>query len=149
MEAFIIPTLLIDLWFCVFQVCDWLYPLTAETPVLLANSGIFMFPDSLADTPGSYVGIVLSSELPAAYRDMFVDILSQLAELRIQVRLYSQYGAYVRMGVDGAQQNAFYVWRECLLVENIHDALLLKGKTHDVCHFYPKEHSCRYKKVPA
>ncbi|XP_062261487.1 spartin a isoform X1 [Platichthys flesus] len=66
------------------HVCDWLYPLTAETPVLLANSGIFMFPDSLADTPGSYVGIVLSSELPAAYRDMFVDILSQLSELRIQ-----------------------------------------------------------------
>ncbi|XP_060942373.1 spartin a [Limanda limanda] len=66
------------------HVCDWLYPLTAETPVLLANSGIFMFPDSLADTPGSYVGIVLSSELPAAYRDMFVDILSQLADLRIQ-----------------------------------------------------------------
>ncbi|XP_069395896.1 spartin a [Paralichthys olivaceus] len=66
------------------HVCNWLYPLTVETPVLLANSGIFMFPDSLANTPGSYVGIVLSSELPAAYREMFVDLLSQLTELRIQ-----------------------------------------------------------------
>ncbi|XP_040006667.1 spartin a isoform X1 [Xiphias gladius] len=66
------------------HVCDWLYPLTTDTPVLLANSGIFMFPDSLAETPGSYVGIVLSSELPGADREMFQDLLSQLAELRIQ-----------------------------------------------------------------
>ncbi|XP_035522671.1 spartin a [Morone saxatilis] len=66
------------------HVCDWLYPLTADTPVLLANSGIFMFPDSLAETPGSYVGIVLSSELPAADRETFKDLLMQLAELRIQ-----------------------------------------------------------------
>uniref|UniRef100_A0A3B4UPK6 Spartin n=1 Tax=Seriola dumerili TaxID=41447 RepID=A0A3B4UPK6_SERDU len=60
------------------HVCDWLYPLSADTPVLLANSGIFMFPDSLAETPGSYVGIVLSSELPAADREMFQDLLSQM-----------------------------------------------------------------------
>ncbi|GAA6219823.1 spartin isoform X1 [Lates japonicus] len=66
------------------HVCDWLYPLTADTPVLLANSGIYMFPDSLAETPGSYVGIVLSSELPAADREVFQDLLSQLAELRVQ-----------------------------------------------------------------
>ncbi|XP_070774046.1 spartin a [Enoplosus armatus] len=66
------------------HVCDWLYPLTADTPVLLANSGIFMFPDSLAETPGSYVGIVLSSELPAADQETFRDLLSQLAELRVQ-----------------------------------------------------------------
>lgn len=84
---------------CVFKVCDWLYPLTADTPVLLANSGIFMFPDSLAETPGSYVGIVLSSELPAVDRDMFQDVLSQLAELRVQVSLYCQRGANVRTGV--------------------------------------------------
>ncbi|XP_061595354.1 spartin-like [Cololabis saira] len=66
------------------HVCDRLYPLTSDTPVLLANSGIFMFPDSLAEIPGSYVGIVLSSELPSADREMFQDLLSQLAELRIQ-----------------------------------------------------------------
>ncbi|XP_029375364.1 spartin a isoform X2 [Echeneis naucrates] len=66
------------------HVCDWLYPLTTDTPVLLANSGIYMFPDSLAETPGCFVGIVLSSELPAADQEMFQDLLSQLAELRIQ-----------------------------------------------------------------
>ncbi|KAM3869248.1 spartin a [Diretmus argenteus] len=67
------------------HVCDWLYPLTTDTPVLLANSGIFMFPDTTAATPGSYVGIVLSSELPATDREMFQDLLSQLTELRVQV----------------------------------------------------------------
>uniref|UniRef100_A0A3Q2Q6F5 Spartin a n=1 Tax=Fundulus heteroclitus TaxID=8078 RepID=A0A3Q2Q6F5_FUNHE len=68
----------------VLHVCDRVYPLTAETPVLLANSGIFMFPDYLVEVPGSYVGLVLSSELPAADREMFQDLLSQLADLRIQ-----------------------------------------------------------------
>nr|XP_020505759.1 spartin [Labrus bergylta] len=66
------------------HVCDWLYPLTTDTPVLLANSGIYMFPDCLSESPGSYVGLVLSSELPTADREMFQDMLSQLADLRIQ-----------------------------------------------------------------
>lgn len=66
------------------HVCDWLYPLTVDTPVLLANSGIFMFPDTMAGTPGSYVGLVLSSELPATDRDTFQDVLAQLTDLRIQ-----------------------------------------------------------------
>ncbi|XP_063342565.1 spartin a [Pelmatolapia mariae] len=66
------------------HVCDWMYPLTKDTPVLLANSGIFMFPDSLADMPGCYAGIVLSSELPPADLQTFQDLLSQLAEFRIQ-----------------------------------------------------------------
>ncbi|XP_028323399.1 spartin a [Gouania willdenowi] len=66
------------------HVCDWLFPLTVDTPVLLANSGIFMFPDTLSEVPGSYAGIVLSSALPPAERDMFQELLSQLADLRIQ-----------------------------------------------------------------
>lgn len=66
------------------HVCDWLYPLTVDTPVLLANSGIYMFPDTMSGVPGSYLGIVLSSELPEADRQMFQDLLSQLTELRIQ-----------------------------------------------------------------
>ncbi|KAM6911585.1 spartin a [Lycodopsis pacificus] len=66
------------------HVCDWLYPLTADTPVLLANSGIFMCPDTLSETPGSYVGIVLSSELPAVHQETFRDLLSQLVDLRVQ-----------------------------------------------------------------
>ncbi|XP_056140628.1 spartin a isoform X2 [Lampris incognitus] len=68
----------------VLHVCDWVYPLTVDTPVLLANSGIFMFPDSVTETPGSYVGIVLSSELPATDRELFQDLLCQLADLRVQ-----------------------------------------------------------------
>ncbi|XP_032432856.1 spartin a isoform X2 [Xiphophorus hellerii] len=66
------------------HVCDRLYPLSADTPVLLANSGIYMFPDYLAELPGSYVGLVLSSDLPAADCEMFQDVLTQLADLRIQ-----------------------------------------------------------------
>ncbi|XP_013985228.2 LOW QUALITY PROTEIN: spartin a [Salmo salar] len=66
------------------HVCDWLYPLTPDTPVLLSTSGIFMFPDTMAGIPGSYVGVVLSSELPAADRHAFQDLLSQLTELRVQ-----------------------------------------------------------------
>ncbi|XP_067348309.1 spartin a isoform X1 [Channa argus] len=66
------------------HVCDQLYPLIADTPVLLANSGIFMFPDSLGEMPGSYMGIVLSSELPATDQEMFQDLLSQLVDFRVQ-----------------------------------------------------------------
>uniref|UniRef100_A0A3B5M016 MIT domain-containing protein n=1 Tax=Xiphophorus couchianus TaxID=32473 RepID=A0A3B5M016_9TELE len=66
------------------HVCDRLYPLSADTPVLLANSGIYMFPDYLAELPSSYVGLVLSSDLPTADCEMFQDVLTQLADLRIQ-----------------------------------------------------------------
>ncbi|XP_045930492.1 spartin b isoform X1 [Micropterus dolomieu] len=67
------------------QVCDWLYPLMAmDSPVLLCNTGVFMFPDMMAPAPGYYVGVVLSSELPAADRALFQDLLSQMTDLRIQ-----------------------------------------------------------------
>lgn len=83
---------IIDFFLCfsfvlyVPKVCDWLYPLTPDIPVLLANSGIYMFPDSLAETPGSFVGIVLSSELPATDQDAFKDLLNQLTDFRVQVK---------------------------------------------------------------
>ncbi|XP_029964065.1 spartin b isoform X2 [Salarias fasciatus] len=68
------------------QVCDWLYPLMAmNSPVLLCNTGVFMFPDMMAPTSGYYVGVVLSSELPAADRELFQDLLSQMTDLRVQV----------------------------------------------------------------
>lgn len=67
--------------------CDWVYTLESDTPVLLANSGIYMFPDTLANTPGSFVGLVLSSELPAADQETFHDVLAQQVDLRIQVSL--------------------------------------------------------------
>ncbi|KAJ7995686.1 hypothetical protein DPEC_G00247150 [Dallia pectoralis] len=67
------------------QVCDWLYPLIAtDSPVLLCNTGVFMFPDMMASAPGYYVGVVLSSELPAADRQLFQYLLSQMTDLRVQ-----------------------------------------------------------------
>ncbi|KAF6722195.1 Spartin [Oryzias melastigma] len=69
------------------DVCDQLYVLTKDTPVLLASSGIFMFPDP--KTSESLVGIVLSSQLPAEEHEFFRDILSQLVNLQIQVSLHS------------------------------------------------------------
>ncbi|KAM9317941.1 spartin b [Pholidichthys leucotaenia] len=67
------------------QVCDWLYPLMAmNTPVLLCNTGVFMFPDMMAPGPGYYVGVVLSAELPPQDRELFQDLLSQMTDLRIQ-----------------------------------------------------------------
>ncbi|KAG7262861.1 hypothetical protein CRUP_034205 [Coryphaenoides rupestris] len=67
------------------QVCDWLYPLmSSESPVLLCNTGVFMFPDMMAPGPGYYVGVVLSAELPAADRELFQDLLAQMTDLRVQ-----------------------------------------------------------------
>ncbi|XP_025889690.1 spartin isoform X1 [Nothoprocta perdicaria] len=68
------------------QVCDWMYPLMSnQSPVLCCNTGVYMFPDTMSQVPGSYVGVVLSSELPAADRELFEDLLKQMSDLRIQV----------------------------------------------------------------
>uniref|UniRef100_A0A8C8SKL6 Spartin n=1 Tax=Pelusios castaneus TaxID=367368 RepID=A0A8C8SKL6_9SAUR len=67
------------------QVCDWLYPLMCnQSPVLCCNTGVYMFPDMMAQVPGSHVGVVLSSELPAADRELFEDLLKQMSDLRVQ-----------------------------------------------------------------
>ncbi|KAM5181812.1 spartin isoform 2-T2 [Mantella aurantiaca] len=67
------------------QVCDWLYPLMCtESPVLRSNTGVYMFPDLMSQTPGSYVGVVLSAELPATDLELFEDLLKQMSDLRIQ-----------------------------------------------------------------
>lgn len=67
------------------QVFDWIYPLYPDSPVFLSNKGVFTFPDITAAVPGSYVGVVLSPELPAADRALFQEQLSLLAQLRVQV----------------------------------------------------------------
>lgn len=67
-----------------------MYPLTPTSPVLLCNTGVFMFPDTMAPMPGSYVGVVLSSELPESDRQLFQYHLSQLTDLRHQVRIYNK-----------------------------------------------------------
>nr|XP_056714369.1 spartin [Euleptes europaea] len=67
------------------QVCDWLYPLMcSQSPVLSCSSGVYMFPDVMSQVSGSYVGVVLSSELPAAVRELFEDLLKQMSDLRVQ-----------------------------------------------------------------
>nr|XP_057942417.1 spartin a isoform X2 [Doryrhamphus excisus] len=66
------------------DVCGWLYSLSPHMPVLLATSEIFMFPDTLAPVPGAFVGIVLSSQLPAADREVFEDLMKQLTDFRVQ-----------------------------------------------------------------
>ncbi|XP_038254257.1 spartin isoform X2 [Dermochelys coriacea] len=67
------------------QVCDWLYPLMCnQSPVLCCNTGVYMFPDLMSQVPGSHVGVVLSSELPAADRELFEDLLKQMSNLRVQ-----------------------------------------------------------------
>uniref|UniRef100_A0A6I8N970 Spartin n=1 Tax=Ornithorhynchus anatinus TaxID=9258 RepID=A0A6I8N970_ORNAN len=47
-------------------------------------TGVYMFPDTMSRVPGSYVGVVLSSELPTADRELFEDLLKQMSDLRIQ-----------------------------------------------------------------
>ncbi|KAM3837172.1 spartin isoform 2-T4 [Vipera latastei] len=67
------------------QVCDWVYPLMcSQSPVLSCSSGVYMFPDMMSRVSGSYVGVVLSSELPIAERELFEDLLKQMTDLRIQ-----------------------------------------------------------------
>lgn len=76
-------------WLSLFQVCDWLYPLMyGQSPVLSCSSGVYMFPDMMSRVSGSYVGVVLSSELPIAERELFEDLLKQMTDLRIQVNAY-------------------------------------------------------------
>jgi len=59
--------------------------MASDSPVLLCNTGVYMFPDMMAPNPGSYVGVVLSSELPQKERELFQNVLSQLTDLRVQV----------------------------------------------------------------
>ncbi|KAM9456601.1 spartin a isoform 2-T2 [Clarias gariepinus] len=66
------------------QVCGWTYPLFPDLPVLLSDSGVFTFPDTMAAKPGSYIGVVLSSELPATDRALFQEHLSLFTQLRVQ-----------------------------------------------------------------
>ncbi|XP_015275079.1 PREDICTED: spartin [Gekko japonicus] len=67
------------------QVCDWIYPLMcSQSPVLSCSTGVYMFPDVMSQVSGSYVGVVLSSELPAGVRELFEDLLKQMSDLRVQ-----------------------------------------------------------------
>ncbi|KAF6084929.1 spartin [Phyllostomus discolor] len=68
------------------QVCDWLYPLVPDrSPVLKCTAGAYMFPDTMLQAAGCFVGVVLSSELPEDDRELFEDLLRQMSDLRLQV----------------------------------------------------------------
>ncbi|KAM5313256.1 spartin isoform 1-T3 [Glossophaga mutica] len=67
------------------QVCDWLYPLVPDrSPVLKCTAGAYMFPDTMLQAAGCFVGVVLSSELPEEDRELFEDLLRQMSDLRLQ-----------------------------------------------------------------
>lgn len=57
-----------------------------------------MFPDMMSQIPGSYVGVVLSSELPEADRELFEDLLKQMSDLRIQVNSWAAFLKLKRKG---------------------------------------------------
>uniref|UniRef100_H3A8R9 Spartin n=1 Tax=Latimeria chalumnae TaxID=7897 RepID=H3A8R9_LATCH len=68
------------------QVCDWLYPLVFnQSPALICNTGVYMFPDVMSQVPWSYVGVVLSSEIPNADRELFEELLKKMTDLRAQI----------------------------------------------------------------
>lgn len=67
------------------QVCDWLYPLVPDrSPVLKCTAGAYMFPDTMLQASGCFVGVVLSSQLPEDDRELFEDLLRQMSDLRLQ-----------------------------------------------------------------
>ncbi|XP_052036464.1 spartin isoform X2 [Apodemus sylvaticus] len=69
------------------QVCDWLYPLVPDrSPVLKCTVGAYMFPDTMLQAAGCFVGVVLSSELPEDDRELFEDLLRQMSDLRLQTK---------------------------------------------------------------
>ncbi|KAM9192682.1 spartin isoform 2-T3 [Dugong dugon] len=67
------------------QVCDWLYPLVPDrSPVLKCTAGAYVFPDTMLQASGCFVGVVLSAELPEDDRELFEDLLRQMSDLRLQ-----------------------------------------------------------------
>lgn len=75
------------------QVCDWLYPLVPDrSPVLKCTVGAYMFPDTMLQAAGCFVGVVLSSELPEDDRELFEDLLRQMSDLRLQANWHRAEG---------------------------------------------------------
>nr|KAF6461051.1 spartin [Molossus molossus] len=81
------------------QVCDWLYPLVPDrSPVLKCTVGAYMFPDTMLQASGCFVGVVLSSELPEDDKELFEDLLRQMSDLRLQIRAHGGRGHTRRSG---------------------------------------------------
>ncbi|XP_077984237.1 spartin-like isoform X2 [Glandiceps talaboti] len=67
------------------QVSDWVYPLLPrQSPALKSLEGAYLFPDINTPEKGSYVGVILSPHVHSSQVQMFEDVLTSLAALRIQ-----------------------------------------------------------------
>lgn len=71
-----------------------------------------MFPDTMLQAAGCFVGVVLSSELPEDDRELFEDLLRQMSDLRLQVT-----------GVGAFRRKACF-----------HGSLGSSSHAHSVCH---------------
>lgn len=85
--------------------------MSGQSPVLCCNTGVYMFPDTMSQTPGSYVGVVLSSELPAADRELFEDLLKQMSDLRLQVKAQA---AFFELTMRGGRDRCQLTFSMCL-----------------------------------
>lgn len=85
--------------------------MSGQSPVLCCNTGVYMFPDTMSQTPGSYVGVVLSSELPAADRELFEDLLKQMSDLRLQVKSQA---AVFELIMKGGSDRCQLIFNVCL-----------------------------------
>lgn len=88
-----------------------------------------MFPDMMAPTPGSYVGVVLSSELPQKEREIFQDLLSQMTDLRVQVSCPSV-PCSPTLSAPGAAEESEQVWQNDLVS---HFACRLRSLSLSLC----------------
>ncbi|XP_064637689.1 spartin-like [Lineus longissimus] len=64
------------------QVGEWRYPLLpGGSPALYTDSGAYIFPDVLADRPGSTVGVILPPNVTNEERHLFLHLLSALTTM--------------------------------------------------------------------
>ncbi|XP_006815587.1 spartin-like [Saccoglossus kowalevskii] len=69
------------------QVCDWVYPLVpGQSPALKSLDGSYLFPDVNAPEQGSYVGLILSTDVKRNQIETFEKMLVSLAAVGVQRR---------------------------------------------------------------
>ncbi|XP_070552198.1 spartin-like isoform X2 [Ptychodera flava] len=67
------------------QVDDWVYPLIPnQSPALKTLDGSYLFPDVNSPEPDSYIGLILSSNVPSTQRELLEDMLASFAALMVQ-----------------------------------------------------------------
>nr|XP_006815586.1 PREDICTED: spartin-like [Saccoglossus kowalevskii] len=69
------------------QVCDWVYPLVpGQSPALKSLDGSYLFPDVNAPEQGSYVGLILSTDVKRTQIETFEKMLVSFAAVGVQRR---------------------------------------------------------------